>query len=74
MIIKYTGYFLPKVEIEDYNVVFNWRNFFDQPIKNYKITYGHIQKIATEGDDYTSGYLLDYTYFKYNYKLISIYF
>ena len=38
------------------------------------MTYNHIQKIATEGDDYTSGYLLDYTYFKYNYELISIYF
>ena len=40
------------------------KNFFDQPVKNNKITYENIRKIATgQGDDYASGYLLDYTYF-----------
>ena len=29
----HTGFFLPKVEIKDYNVVINGRNFFDQHIK-----------------------------------------
>ena len=41
------------------------KNFFDQLIKNNKITYENIRKIATgQGDNYTIGYLLDYTYFK----------
>ena len=42
----------------------NGENFFDQPIKNKKITYENIRKIATgQGDDYTTGCLLDYPYF-----------
>ena len=62
-------YYLPTVEIKDYNIVINGENFFDQPIKNNKITYDNIRKIATgQGDDYTTGFLLDYPYFKDTYK------
>ena len=39
-------YYLPTVEIKDYNIVINGENFFDQPIKNNKITYDNIRKIA----------------------------
>ena len=49
------------------------KNFFDQPIKNDKTTYENIRKIATgQGDDYTTGCLLDYAYFKNYYKMIAI--
>ena len=49
------------------------RNFFDKPIKIYLRTYNNIRKIAIgQGDDYTSGCLLDYPYFKNYYKLIAI--
>ena len=49
------------------------RNFFDQPIKNNLITYDNIRKIATgQGDDYTTGCLLDYNYFSNYYKMIAI--
>ena len=66
-------YCLPTVEIKDYNVLINGRNFFDQPIKNDLKTYDNIRKIATgQGDDYTTGCLLDYPYFKKYYKLIAI--
>ena len=55
--------FPPTVEIKDYNVVIDGRNFFDQPVKNDFGRY-NIQKIAIgQGDDYTN-YLLDYPYFK----------
>ena len=48
-------------------------NFFDQPIKNVLKTYENIKKIATgQGDDYTTGCLLDSPYFKIYYKLIAI--
>ena len=41
------------------------RNFFDQPIKNDLKIYDNIRKIATgQGDDYTTGCLLGYPYFK----------
>ena len=51
-------YYLATVEIKDYNIVINCENFFDQPIKNNKITYDNIRKISTgQGDDYTTGCL-----------------
>ena len=66
-------YYIPNVEIKDYNVTIDGKNFFDQPIKNDKITYDNIRKIATcQGDDYTIGCLLDYTNFKKYYKMIAI--
>ena len=58
-------YNLLSIEIKDYNVLIDRKNVFDQLIKNNKITYENIRKIATgKGDDYTTGYLLDYAYFK----------
>ena len=50
----------------------NGENFFDQPIKNNKVTYENIRKIAAgQGDDYTTGCLLDYPYFIEIYKMIA---
>ena len=47
-------------------------NFYDQPVKNDLITYDNIWKIATgQGDDYTTGCLLYYTYFKNYYEMIA---
>ena len=50
------------------------KNFFGQPIKNDKVTYDNIRKIVTgQGDDYMTGWLLEYTYFKKYCKMIAIY-
>ena len=66
-------YYLPTVEIKDYKVTTDGRNFFNQPIKNNLKRYDNIWKIWTgQGGDYTSGCLLDYPYFKKYYKLIVI--
>ena len=55
------GYYLPIVELKDYNIMING----DQPVKNNKVTYENISKIAAgKGDDYTTGCLLDYSNFK----------
>ena len=59
-------YYLPTVKIKDYNIVINGENFFYQPIKNDKITYDNIRKIAT------TGCLLDYPYFKKTFKMIPV--
>ena len=49
------------------------KNFFDQPIKDNKVTYENIRKIGTgQGDDYTTSCLLDYPYFKDSYKIIAV--
>ena len=66
-------YYLPTVEIKDYNIMINGENFFDQPIKNNKVTYEEIRKIAIgQGGDYTTGCLLDYPYFLDPYKVIAV--
>ena len=65
--------YLPKVEIRYYNVKIEGRNIFDQPMNNNIKTYENIRKIVTgQGDDYTTGCLLDYPYFKENYKMTSV--
>ena len=70
---SHSTYYLPKVEIKDYNVMIDGRNFFDQAIDNMNKTYENIRKIAIGyGDDYTTGCLLDYCYLKENYKMIAI--
>ena len=49
-------YYLPKVEIKDYKVMIDDKNFFYQPINSMTKTYENIRKIATgQGDDYTTG-------------------
>ena len=66
-------YYLPTVEIKDYNIMINGENFFDQAIKNNKVTYDNIRKIAAGyGDGYTTGCLLDYPYFANTYKMIAV--
>ena len=68
-----SNYYLPNVEIKDYNIMINGENFFDEPIKNNKVTYENIRKIATgQRDDYTTGCLLDYPYFMDTYKMIAV--
>ena len=66
-------YFLPRVNISNYNTLIDRRNFYDQPINDMIKQYDKIRKIATrQGDDYRTGYLLDYQYFKDHYNLIAI--
>ena len=65
-------YYLPKAGIKDYNVTIDGKNFFDQPINGDLKTYENIRIIATgQGDVYTTSRLLDYSYFKKNYKMIA---
>ena len=67
---SYTRYYLPLVEIKDYNVIIDRRNVFDKPVKYNLITHDSIRKIATgQGDDYTTGCLLDHHYFNNYYKI-----
>ena len=71
--LAFEGYYLPNVEINDYNIMINGENLFDQPIKNNKVTYENIRTIATDqGDDHTNGCLLDYSYFMDTDKMIAV--
>ena len=65
-------YYHSNVEINDYNVMTDGKSFVIQPIKNDKVTNKN-RKIPTgQGDDYTTGCLLDYAYLEDNYKMIAI--
>ena len=67
------GCYLPNVEIKNYNVMINGENFFDQPIKDNKVAYENIRKIAAgQGDDCTTGCLLSYPYVNDTYKIIAV--
>ena len=58
---SHTKYFLPRVNITNYNVLIDGRNFYDQPVYELVKQYKEIRKTATrQGDGYTTGCLLDY--------------
>ena len=70
----HTKNYLPKAEIKEYNAMIDGKNLFDQPVNSSMKPYDSIQEIATgQGDDYTTGCLLDYNYFNNYYKMIAIY-
>ena len=69
---SYNRYFLPRVDIKKYNVLIDGRNFYDQSINDKLRKYDEVRKITSgKGDDYATGYLLDYAYYKNHYKLIA---
>ena len=65
---SFSNYYVPKVRINDFNVLVDGKSFFDLPIKNEEEAY---EKII-DNNDYTTGNLLDYAYYKKHYKLIAI--
>ena len=71
---SYYKYYLPSVEIKDYNVLIDCNEFFELPVKNIEETYEKITQITDHSHSsyYTRGNLLDYEYFKEHYKLIAI--
>ena len=66
-------YFIPRVNITNYNVLIDSRNFYDQPINDQSKKYDEIRKIATgKMDNYRTGCLLDYQYFKGHCQLTAV--
>ena len=60
---SHTKYFLRWLNITNYNVLIDGRNFYDQPINDQIKKYDEIRKTATgHGDDYTTGWLSLPTY------------
>ena len=68
---SFSKYDVPKIEIKDYNVLIDQKQFFEIPIKYNQETYEAIIEIV-RNSDYTTANLLDYEYFKDHYKLIAI--
>ena len=68
---SYSLFYLPRVMVKDFNVIIDKLAFFDLPIKTEEETYEKIIDIS-RNNEYATGNLLDYDYFKKYYKLIAI--
>ena len=68
---SFSQFYLPKVSVKDFNVIIDKLAFFDLPIKTEEEAYEKIIDIS-RNNEYTTGNLLDYDYFKKYYKLIAI--
>ena len=68
---SFSQFYLPRVMVKDFNVIIDKLAFFDLPIKTEEEAYEKIIDIS-RNNEYTTGNLLDYEYFKKYYKLIAI--
>ena len=68
---SFSNYYVPKVKINDFNVLIDGKNFFDLLVKNEEEAYEKVIDVSNN-NDYTTGNLLDFAYFKKIYKLIAI--
>ena len=66
-------YYLPRIDLEKYNVIIDRRNFYDNPIESDIEKYRELKKVMIgKGEDYTTGFLLDFNYFYKHYKLVAV--
>ena len=68
---SFSHYYVPNVEIKYFHVLIDGKSFFDLPITNEEETYEKNIEMSNN-NDCTTGNLLDFAYFKENYKLIAI--
>ena len=68
---SFSQFYMPGVMIKDFNVIIDKLAFFDLAIKTEEEAYEKIIDIS-RNNEYTTGNLLDYDYFKKYYKLIAI--
>ena len=64
---SFSQFYLPRVMVKDYNVIIDKLAFFGLPIKTEEEAYEKIIGIS-RNNEYTTGSLLDYDYFKKHYK------
>ena len=70
---SYRRYFRLRLKIKNYNIEIDGRNFYDQSINDSIKQDDEMRKISTgQGDDYTTGCILDFAYFEKNYRLIAV--
>ena len=68
---SFSNYYVPKVRVNDFNALIDRKSFFDLSVKNEEEAYEKIIEMSNN-NDYTTGNLLDFAYFKKHYKLIAI--
>ena len=68
---SFSRYYLPNIRIKGFTVLIDGKSFFDLPVKNEEKAYEKIIDMSNN-NDYTTANLLDFAYFKRNYRLIAI--
>ena len=68
---SFSHYYLPNIEMKDFNILIDGKSFFELPVNNEEEAYEKIIEMSNN-NDYTTGNLLDFAYFKKHYKLIAI--
>ena len=68
---SFLNYYVPKFKVNDFNVLIDGKRVFDLSVKNDKEAYEKIIDMSNN-NDYTTGNLLDYAYYKKHYRLIAI--
>ena len=68
---SFSHYYVPNAKIKDFNVLIDGKGFFDLPVKNEEEAYEKMIEMS-RNNDYTTGNLLHFAYFKDNYRLIAI--
>ena len=62
---SFSHYYVPNVEIKDFNVLIDGKSFFYLPVQNEEKAYEKIIDMSNN-NDYTTGNLLYFGYFKEN--------
>ena len=68
---SFSNYFVPKVKVNDFNVLIDGKSFFDLSVKHNEEAYEKIIDMSNN-IDYTTGNLLDYAYYKKHYRLVQL--
>ena len=64
--------YLPRISLNKYNII-DGRNFYDNPIESDIEKHRELEKVMIgKGEDYTTGFLLDYNHFDKRYKLVAV--
>ena len=69
---SFSHYYVTNVQIKDFNVLIDGKIFFDLPVKNEEEAYENIIDTSNNNNNYMTDNLLDFAYYKENYKLIAI--
>ena len=68
---SFSHYYVPNIKIKDFNVFIDGKSFFDLPVRNEEEAFEKIIDMSKD-NDYTTDNLLDFAYFRENYRLIAI--
>ena len=68
---SFSHYYVPKVEIKDFNALIDGKRLFHLPVRNEAEAYEKIIEM-NNNNDCTTGNVLDFAYYKENCRLIAI--